>query len=86
VQNDPYTDNGDIRTFDITASQEEYVWHQDKEDRKILVVSGNGWQLQMEDCLPFLLTEGLKFIIPKYTYHRLIKGVDNLQVQINREV
>ena len=82
----PYFDNGDIRTFDVDESQDEYVWHRDKEDREVEVLSGDGWQLQIDGCLPFLLTQGLKFNIPKMTYHRLIKGINRLEVKITKEL
>ena len=82
----PYFDNGDIRTFDVDESQDEYVWHRDKEDREVEVLSGDGWQLQIDGCLPFLLAQGLKFNIPKMTYHRLIKGINRLEVKITKEL
>lgn len=76
----PYIDNGNIRTFDIKA--EGYVWHRDKEDRTIKVLSGDGWQLQFEDCLPILLYKNKTIDIPNGIYHRLIKGLNDLQLEI----
>jgi len=46
-----YIDDGNIRTFDVTKPSEDYVWHRDKEDRIIEVLSGEGWQLQFQNCL-----------------------------------
>ena len=46
ISGKPYTDLGDIRTFDINEDQAEFVWHKDKEDRMVEVISGNGWQFQ----------------------------------------
>ena len=81
----PYTDyDNDIREFDSSISSEEYVWHRDKEDRKIEVLEGNGWQFQIDGCLPFLLSKGSIFTIEEGVYHRLIKGVDDLKIKIIR--
>lgn len=78
----PYIDDGNIRTFDVTKPSEDYVWHRDKEDRIIEVLSGEGWQLQFQNCLPFLLKEGMKFEIPEGEFHRLLKGYNNLVIRI----
>lgn len=80
----PYLDNEDIRTFDVSKPNEDYVWHRDKEDRIIEVLDGEGWQLQFQDCLPFLLKEGMKFEIPQGEFHRLLKGYNNLVIRIEK--
>jgi hypothetical protein len=84
ISGKPYTDIGDIRTFDINEDQAEFVWHRDKEDRMVEVISGNGWQFQPENCLPLLLEPGIRFKIEEGEYHRLIKGIDNLQIRITK--
>lgn len=80
----PYTDKlGNeyiCRSFDV--SSDDYVWHRDANDRTIEIVEGNGWTFQIEGCLPFLLKRGLVFTIEKNVYHRLIKGVDDLEIKI----
>jgi hypothetical protein len=78
----PYTEDGDIRTFYEHYDASEYVWHRDEEDRSIEVLEGNGWQIQFENTLPYLLKNGQTFDIEKYTYHRLIKGKDDLIVRL----
>ena len=79
----PYNDtNMGLGIFDVLAESSEYVWHRDKESREIEVISGEGWQFQVEDCLPWLLTKGMKFTIESGVYHRLLKGVDNLEIRI----
>ena len=77
-----YTVGGEIREFFVDAKDEEYVWHRDLEDREIEVLKGEGWQLQYENCLPYHLTKGMIFDIPKGEYHRLIKGYNTLKVRI----
>ena len=84
ISGKPYTDLDDIRTFDINEDQAEFVWHKDKEDRMVEVISGDGWQFQPENCLPFLLEPGIRFKIEEGEYHRLIKGINNLQIRITK--
>ena len=80
----PYTDKGEIREFDVSRDDEEYVWHRDKEDREIEIIEGEGWRFQFQNCLPWLLEEGMIFDIPEGEYHRLIRGATNLKVRIIR--
>ena len=80
----PYTDKNNIRTFNINAIDEEFVWHRDEEDRIIEVIEGDGWQFQPENSLPYLLKPGIRFTIRKGEYHRLIKGINNLVVKITK--
>ncbi len=83
----PYIDIDDgIRTFDINALDEEFVWHRDNEDREIEILEGDGWQFQAENALPFLLKPGLRFEIKAGEYHRIIKGVNDLKIRINRNI
>tara|TARA_Y100000389_G_scaffold193126_1_gene221569 strand:- start:212 stop:463 length:252 start_codon:yes stop_codon:yes gene_type:complete len=80
----PYTDDEGIRTFDVTAEDKEFVWHRDKEDRVIEILEGDGWQFQPDSALPFLMRPGLKFSIKAGEYHRIIKGINDLKIRINR--
>lgn len=80
----PYTDKDNIRTFNVDAIDEEFVWHRDKEDRIIEVIEGDGWQFQPENSFPYLLKPGIGFTIRKGEYHRLIKGINNLVVKITK--
>ena len=47
----PYWEDGDIREFDPSRDDAEFVWHRDKEDREIEVLEGEGWQFQYENCM-----------------------------------
>jgi hypothetical protein len=84
ISGKPYTDLNDIRIFDVNEDESKFVWHRDKEDRKIEVLKGDGWQFQPEGCLPFLLKPGDHFYIKENEYHRLIKGINNLQIRMTR--
>ena len=80
----PYTDIGIIRLFSSEVDSEELVWHRDKENRKVEVIEGEGWQFQFNGSLPFELTEGRKFDIPEGMYHRVIKGKTKLVLKIKK--
>ena len=70
-----------LRRFSEDTSSFELVWHRDKEDRVIEVLQGSGWKFQLDNDLPQLM-DGKTFIIPKDTYHRVIKGNGDLVVKI----
>ena len=70
------------RTFSIKTENKELQWHFDEEDRIITVLENKGWLLQMDNQLPKLL-EGT-IIIPKHTYHRVIKGSSDLKIKIEK--
>lgn len=78
----PYWEDGEVRTFDPTVEDAEYVWHRDFENREIEILEGEGWQFQLERCLPWLLKKGMVFDIKQYEYHRLIKGVTPLKCRV----
>ena len=71
-----------IREFSKDVDSDELVWHRDRKDRDVTVLEGTGWQLQMDNRLPFYLTPGMTYHIPKNTYHRVIKGSTDLLVEI----
>ena len=84
---EPYVDRFEedgsrIRTFSSDIDSDELIWHRDKKDREITILSGVGWKLQMEDKLPKELELGKLYDIPKEEYHRIIKGKDNLVIRI----
>ena len=68
-----------IREFSKDVKSDELSWHRDREDREVYVKSGKGWQLQIENKVPFALCEGETYYIPKNTYHRIIKGATRLE-------
>tara|TARA_B100000902_G_C26524724_1_gene534967 strand:+ start:249 stop:515 length:267 start_codon:yes stop_codon:yes gene_type:complete len=80
----PYKDIGVVRIFYSDVKSNELVWHRDKEDRKITVVEGEGWQFQFNGSLPFELKKGQIFDIQEGLYHRVIKGKTNLVLKIKK--
>ena len=78
----PYWEDGEVRTFDPTCEDAEFVWHRDFEDREIEILEGEGWQFQIQKCLPWLLKKGMVFDIKSTEYRRLIKGVTPLKCRV----
>ena len=83
----PYIDhklnNGSIlRTFSKDVVSEELVWHKDKLDRRVEVIEGSGWEIQVENGLPRQLKEGDTVWIPALTYHRIKRGTTDLVLKI----
>ena len=71
-----------VRVFTPNVDSDELKWHQDLKDRKVLVVESGGWQFQMDNHMPQKLNTDDELSIPKYTWHRVIKGEGNLIVEI----
>lgn len=71
-----------FRTFNPDVETEELKWHQDLNDRKVTIIESGGWSFQMEDSLPTKLNNGDEFFIPKFAWHRVIKGESQLLVSI----
>jgi hypothetical protein len=70
-----------VRTFDENVDSEELIWHKDRQNRRIHILSGDNWYLQLDDQLPKVLEVGKEYYIPKETYHRVIKGEGNLVIR-----
>ena len=79
---DKYVDNKIVRYFSEEIDDKELIWHRDKKTRDVEVISGDGWQLQMDNELPEDLKKGKIYRIPKMEYHRVIKGTSQLVLKI----
>ena len=71
-----------IRTFFPEVDSEELKWHQDLKDRKVTIIESGGWQFQMENNLPNKLSIAEQIFIPKFVWHRVLKGKERLIVEI----
>ena len=71
-----------LRTFSSEVNEDELKWHFDLKDRKIQIIKGDNWELQMDNELPEKLTPLKEYFIPKGVYHRVIKGQGDLVVLI----
>ena len=85
----PYHDqsraNGFERTFVHWVEPSELVWHKDRNNRIVHVLEGEGWQLQMDNSMPYLLKPNDVIRIPRDTFHRLWKGSGDLKLLIIEE-
>ena len=80
------TSNKTVRVFTQDVDSHELVWHRDREDRIVRVLEGSGWKFQLDNNLPIQLNEGDVIHIPKYEYHRIIKGDTDLKVELYKIV
>lgn len=83
----PYQDiqnqnNQVVRVFDQDIDPIELMWHRDQEDRIIEAVEYTDWQIQLDNELPTLIDKPI--FIPKYIWHRTIKGTRPLKVKITK--
>jgi hypothetical protein len=69
-----------IREFDESINPIELMWHRDEEDRLVEALHQTDWMIQLDNRLPINITERIE--IPKYEWHRLIKGSGTLTVKI----
>ena len=71
-----------IREFSDNTNEDELGWHRDKTSRRVHVLRGKGWKLQMDDSLPEEMMVGHDYWIPEMVYHRVIKGENALVLRI----
>ena len=75
-------DNMITRVFNSDCKDDDLVWHRDKKDRTIKVISGVNWKFQHDNELPFVMKIGDKIKINRETYHRIHKGEGKLIIEI----
>jgi len=82
----PYSDRkltqGFERIFLEAVVSGELHWHKDHRDRTVTVIEGEGWSLQMDNSMPYVLKPGDVVGIPRDTFHRLLKGSGDLKLHI----
>lgn len=78
----PYTEIGELRTFDKGVDPSELKWHWDQEDRLITPMHETDWQFQYDDRLPEPLEHDVSLYIPAGQYHRLHKGSTSLTLRV----
>ena len=81
----PYTDKNNIREFSSNVDELDLVWHQDKEDRLVEVLEGEGWKFQKDNNVPVDMKIGDRIFIPEGEIHRIIKGTTDLKIKIIRD-
>ena len=79
----PYKDSYNIRVFPKEVNPEELIWHQDKEDRRIEVLEGEGWRIQKDNMLPGMMKQGEIIFIKECEINRVLKGTTDLKIKIN---
>lgn len=69
----------EIRDFS-NFSEKDLFWHRDKEDRNVELLEGK-IEIQLDNSLPLNMEKGIKYFIPKNTFHRVISK-DPFKVKI----
>jgi hypothetical protein len=70
------------RVFDQDIDPIELMWHRDQEDRIVEAIESTDWQVQLDNELPTLIDRPI--FIPKYIWHRTIKGTGPLKIKITK--
>ena len=65
---------------------EDLVWHRDEYDRNVTVLEGNDWFFQFDNQLPIKLEKDMNLFIGSMKFHRVIRGIDNLVINIKEIV
>jgi len=76
------SENRVIRTFKSNTEEGELTWHRDREDRIIFPINENNWLFQEDDCTPIPMNVNEPIFIESGKYHRIIKGSEDLQLEI----
>jgi len=71
-----------IREFDENIDSVELMWHRDQEDRIVEAIEPTDWMIQLDNELPTLIDKPI--FIPRYVWHRAIKGTGPLKVKITK--
>jgi len=79
MENRPYLEEGEIRTFTDNVDEKELVWHRDYEDRIIEPLQETDWKFQYDDNTPETLK---RLFIRRGVYHRLIRGTGDLKLKV----
>ena len=74
-----------LREFSADVDEMELIWHEDREDRIVSVVEGNGWKFQFDEELPIEMEDGIDITIPKGVVHRVIKGKGPLKIKVFKD-
>ena len=74
-----------LREFSADVDEMELIWHEDREDRIVSVVEGNGWRFQFDEELPIEMEDGIDITIPKGVIHRVIKGKGPLKIKVFKD-
>lgn len=75
-------ENTFIREFKESTNSSEFIWHKDKEDRIIEALEETNWLFQIDNKLPVKIEN--KIFIPKETFHRIIKGDNDLKIKLTK--
>lgn len=81
-------ENKEVRRFSKDLSDQELVWHRDREDRIVRMVEGKGWYIQLDGQLPRRMRLGESYHIPAESWHRIMRreGATDLSVVVEKKM
>jgi hypothetical protein len=71
-----------IRRFSESLDDSSLKWHWDDDNRIVHAIHKTDWMFQFDNKLPQPI-EG-KIVIPKGTWHRIIKGHGDLEIIVEK--
>ena len=71
-----------IRRFSESLDDSSLKWHWDDDDRILYAIHKTDWMFQFDNMLPQPITGSI--VIPKGTWHRIIKGHGDLEVIVEK--
>jgi hypothetical protein len=80
----PFSELGNVRSFKSDVHSEDLQWHWDQQDRLITPLNDTDWLFQFDNKLPEVLVKGISFFIPAGSWHRLIKGSGDLNLEVHK--
>ncbi len=79
-------DNSNFKIFTRVIPEHtddiELKWHRDTNNRYITIKSGSNWKLQLDNMLPINLEINKTYFIQQDKWHRVIKGSQDLILEI----
>jgi hypothetical protein len=78
----PFMENGLTRIFSASVDETELQWHWDEEDRLVYPNHETSWRIQLDNQLPRELIVDDIIFIPAGVWHRLLKGSEDLSLQV----
>lgn len=74
-----------LRVFVEDVEEKKLVWHRDRKDITFKVIGGKDWKLQFDRQPTIDLELNQTYFIPREMMHRMIKGKNNLILEVHED-
>jgi hypothetical protein len=82
---DTETPDCTMRVFVEDVDEGLLSWHKDMRSINFKVIGGRDWKLLIENDEIMYLEIGKHYYVPKGTYHKMVKGKNNLILEIHNK-